>query len=66
MLMTNRFVPLALTLLAPVIVAIVGFHAVLAQASAGIAVFVLLLELYLGYVYRAAFAPLASRAAAQG
>lgn len=58
MLLSNRFVPLALTMLAPVIVGIVGFHVVLARASAGIAVVVLVLELYLAYVHRAAFAPL--------
>jgi putative oxidoreductase len=57
-LLTNRFVPLALTVLAPVVVGIVGFHASLAPATGGPAYFVLLLELALAYAYRDAYAPL--------
>jgi putative oxidoreductase len=58
MLLSNRFVPLALTLLAPVVVGIVGFHASLAPASGGAAYLALALELFLAYAYRAAYAPL--------
>jgi putative oxidoreductase len=57
-LLTNRFVPLALTVLAPVVVGIVGFHATLAPATGGPAYLVLLLELALAYAYRDAYAPL--------
>ncbi len=58
MLLSNRFVPLALTLLAPIIVVIVGFHTVLAPAGAGLAFVVLGLELALAWSHRAAFAPM--------
>jgi uncharacterized membrane protein YphA (DoxX/SURF4 family) len=58
LLLANCFVPLALTLLAPVVVGIVGFHASLAPATGGAAYFVLLLEVLLAYAYRDAYAPL--------
>jgi uncharacterized membrane protein YphA (DoxX/SURF4 family) len=58
LLLSNRFVPLALALLAPIVVAIVGTHAVLAPAGLGLALTVLALELYLARVYRNAFAPM--------
>lgn len=58
MLLTDRFVPLALALLAPIVVAIVGFHLVLAPAGAPMALFVLALEIYLARAYRSAFAPM--------
>lgn len=58
MLVTNRFVPLALALLAPIVVAIVGFHTVLAPAGSGPAFLVLGLEIALAWSYRAAFAPM--------
>lgn len=56
-LLTNRFVPLALTLLAPIIINIAGFHFVLAPSYAMPTVFIVL-SLYLAWSYRAAFAPL--------
>lgn len=56
-LLSNRFVPLALTLLAPIIVNIVAFHFTLAP-SYGLPSFILLLELYLAWTYRAAFLPM--------
>jgi hypothetical protein len=56
-LLTNRFVPLALTLLAPIIIAITGFHFLLAPAYA-VPIVLLALELYLAWSYRAAFAPM--------
>ena len=58
LLLSNRFVPLALTLLAPLLVAIVGFHAFLAPAGLPVAVVFLALELYLAYSYREAYAPM--------
>lgn len=56
-LLSNRFVPLALTLLAPLIVNIALIH-VLLVPSYGMAVVLVALELYLAYSYRAAFAPM--------
>jgi hypothetical protein len=58
MLLSNRFVPLALALLAPIVVSIVGFHTVLAPEGAPMAFVVLALELALAWRYRAAFAPM--------
>jgi hypothetical protein len=63
LLLTNRFVPLALVLLAPVIVNIVAFHAFLAPTGLGFAVAILVGELYLAWSHRRAYIPLlASRA----
>ena len=56
-LLSNRFVPLALTLLAPIIVNIVAFHFLLAP-SYGLPTFILALELYLAFSYRGAFLPM--------
>jgi uncharacterized membrane protein YphA (DoxX/SURF4 family) len=58
MLLSGRFVPLGLTLLAPVIVNILGFHLFLAHGGFGVPVVVLALELYLAWTYRDAFAPM--------
>lgn len=58
LLLSNRFVPLALTLLAPVVVNILAFHLVLAPAGTGMAVFVTLLEMYLAWSYRSSFRPM--------
>lgn len=55
LLLANRFVALALVLLAPVIVNIVLFHAWLAPADSAVAGLVLALELYLAWVYRRAY-----------
>jgi putative oxidoreductase len=57
-LLGGFFVPLALTLLAPIIVNIVAFHAFLAPAGLPIPLAVLAAELYLAWTYRAAFAPM--------
>lgn len=54
LLISGRFVPLALTILAPIIVNIALFHTVLAPAP-GMVVFLLAAELYLAWVYREAF-----------
>ena len=56
LLIAGRFVPLALTVLAPVVVQIALFHTVLAP-SLGLAAFVLGAEIYLAWTYRAAYGP---------
>ena len=58
LLLSNRFVPLALALIAPVIVNIVAFHAFLEPSGLTIAVAVAALEVYLAWSYRAAFRPM--------
>jgi len=58
LLLFNRFVPLALVLLAPIVVGIVGFHLSLAPETGAVAYLTLVLELFLAYAYRAAYAPL--------
>jgi uncharacterized membrane protein YphA (DoxX/SURF4 family) len=58
LLLSNRYVPLALAILAPVVVNIVAFHAFLAPAGLAIPIVVLALELYLARSYRDAFAPM--------
>lgn len=59
-LLTNRYVTLALAVLAPIVVNIALFHGVLEGAGAGIVLPLLLvaLELFLAYSYRAAYAPM--------
>lgn len=52
MLLSNRFVPLALTLLAPIIVNIVAVHTFLAPSGLPVAIVVLVLEIYLAWSYR--------------
>jgi uncharacterized membrane protein YphA (DoxX/SURF4 family) len=56
LLLANRFVPLALALLAPNVVNIVLFHSVLAPGGVGVALFVLALELGTAWSYRDAYA----------
>ena len=58
LLITNRFVPLALALLAPILVGILTFHIAMQPATIGPGVFVTLLELYLAWCYRRAFRPM--------
>ena len=55
LLLGNRFVPLALALLAPVLVNIFAFHLFLEPASIGMAALLLGLELFLAWSYRDAF-----------
>jgi hypothetical protein len=63
LLLINRFVPLALALIAPVLVNIMAFHIFLSAQGIGVAIFVLLMELFLAWSYRDAFRPmLAARA----
>jgi uncharacterized membrane protein YphA (DoxX/SURF4 family) len=58
MLLTNRFVPLALALLAPIIVGIITFHIAMQPATIGPGIVVAVMELYLAWAYRAAFRPM--------
>lgn len=58
LLLSNRFVPLALTVLAPVVVNILAFHAFLAPAGLLIPLLFTALGIYLAYAHRAVFAPL--------
>src|ERR1035438_8810425 len=58
LLLSNRFVPLALALIAPVIVNIVAFHLFIVPSGLVMAGVVLVLELYLAWAYRAAYTPM--------
>ncbi len=57
-LLAGRFVPLALTVLAPIIVNIVFFHAFLFPAGLALPVVIVILEVFLAWSYRDAFRPL--------
>jgi len=60
-------VPLALTILAPIIVNILALHAFLLPSGLPVALVVLALELYLAWSYRSVFRPmLAARARPDG
>lgn len=61
LLLCNRFVPLALTLLAPVVVNIAAFHIFLAADGLALALVIVALELLLAWSYRAAFQPMLAR-----
>jgi uncharacterized membrane protein YphA (DoxX/SURF4 family) len=58
LLLSGRFVPLALTLIAPVVLNILLFHAALAPEGLGLAIVLTVIELYLAYTYRDAYRPL--------
>jgi len=58
LLLLNRFVPLALALIAPIIVGIVTFHIFLAPSTIAPGLVVLVLEFYLAWAYRGAFRPM--------
>jgi uncharacterized membrane protein YphA (DoxX/SURF4 family) len=60
-LLLAGFVPIALTLLAPIIVNIVAFHTFLAPGNWPVVGLVLASEIYLAVVHRATFAPLFKR-----
>jgi hypothetical protein len=52
LLLLNRFVPLALALIAPVVINILAFHVFLAPSGLPVAFVVLTLEVYLAWSYR--------------
>ncbi|MEU7481697.1 DoxX family membrane protein [Lentzea sp. NPDC042327] len=58
MLLVNRFVPLALALLAPLVVGIFGFHVLLEPSGAVLAVVLAAAEVHLAWVHRDAFVPM--------
>jgi putative oxidoreductase len=58
LLLANRFVPLALAILAPVIVNILAFHALMAPSGLPLALFVAVLWTLIFLDVRTAFAPL--------
>jgi putative oxidoreductase len=58
LLLIGRFVPLGLTILAPIIVNILIFHALMAPEGFAPGLVVTALELFLLWSYRAVFAPL--------
>lgn len=58
LLLANRFVPLALVLIAPVLVNIFAFHAFLAPSGLALASVLVALELTLAWVHRSAYRPL--------
>jgi hypothetical protein len=58
LLLANRYVPLALALIAPVLVNIILFHGFLAPSGIGPGLVGLVLELYLAWSYRAVFRPM--------
>jgi hypothetical protein len=66
LMLINRFVPLAIALLAPVVVNIILFHIFLAPSTIVPGVVVLLLELYLAWAYRNAFRPMLAARATPG
>ena len=65
LLLVNRFVPLALALLAPLLVNILTFHIAMQPSGLPPGVFCTILWIILGWRYRAFFAPLLTRKAQQ-
>jgi hypothetical protein len=57
-LLGNRFVPLALTLLAPIEIGILAFHGVFEPSGLPIVLVLVALTVFLAWSYRAAFAPM--------
>jgi putative oxidoreductase len=57
-LLANRFVPLALAVLAPIIVNIAAFHLFLSPGNYPVVAFILAAELYLAWSNRGAYAPM--------
>ncbi len=58
LLLANRFVPLALVVLAPVVVNIFAFHAALDPKGLGMAIVLVALEIGVAWAHRKAYAPL--------
>jgi len=58
LLLLNRFVPLALAFITPIIVGIITFHLFLAPSGIAPGIVVLILDLYLAWAYRGAFRPM--------
>ncbi len=58
LLLLNRFVPLALAIIAPIIIGIMTFHLFLEPSGLPLASIVFVMEIYLAWVYRKAFRPM--------
>lgn len=58
LLVTGRFVPLALVVLSPIIINIFFVHTVLDRNGLPVAIFLVLANIFLAYWYRDAFKPL--------
>ena len=58
LLVINLFVPLALVLIAPVVVNIIAFHLFLMPAGTGLALVVVAMEVYLVWAYRHTYRPM--------
>ena len=66
LLLINRFVPLALALLAPIVVGIITFHVAMQPEGIVPGLVVLVLLLYLAWAYRGAFRPMLRAKTAPG
>jgi putative oxidoreductase len=58
LLLTGRFVPLALIILSPIIVNIFMVHLLLDRSTLPVAILLVVANIFLAYCYRDAFAPL--------
>ncbi len=58
LLLAGRYVPLGLVFLGPVIVNILTFHLTLRHEGLGMALVIVVLQLFLMWAYRSSFAPL--------
>lgn len=61
-LLSGRFVPLSLTLLAPITINILAYHLFL-DPGLGLPITLIAVQIYLAYVYRASFRPLLTASA---
>ena len=66
LLLSNRFVPLAVALLAPIVAGIITFHIAIAPSTIVPGIVVLVMELYLAWAYRGAFRPMLRAKVAPG
>ena len=66
LLLANRFVPLALALIAPILVGIISFHIRLQPSGLGPGIVLSIMALYLAWAYRGAFAPMLAMNASPG
>ena len=66
LLLSGRYVPLALAVLAPVLVNVVAFHAALAPQGLAVPLVLLAAEIYLAWSNREAFAPMLRTRVASG
>jgi uncharacterized membrane protein YphA (DoxX/SURF4 family) len=66
LLLAGRFVPLALVLLAPIVVNIAAFHIFLTPGEAGMSIVLTFLLAFLGWTYRSSFSGVLNPTAAPG